>query len=43
MIFTGNFTESFHNLTMDEDPGFIKTEKFRGGVQFYMMSSKDFV
>ena len=32
-----------HNFTMDVDPGYKYIEKFRGGVQWYMMESKDSV
>ena len=32
-----------HNFTMDVDPGYKYIEKFRGGIQWYMMQSKDFV
>ena len=28
---------------MDVDPGYNYIDKFRGGVQWYMMESKDFV
>ena len=28
---------------MDNDPAYKDIEKFRGGVQWYMMESKDFV
>ena len=28
---------------MDVDPGYNYTEKFRGGVQWYMMESKDII
>ena len=32
-----------HNFTMDVDSGFKYTEKFRGGIQWYMMISKVFI
>ena len=28
---------------MDVDPGYKYIDKFRGGVQWYMMESKDFI
>ena len=28
---------------MDVDPAFKYTEKFRGGIQWYMMDTKDFI
>ena len=31
------------NLTMDVDPGYKYIEKFRGGVQWYMMESEDII
>ena len=33
----------FHNFKMDVDPGCKYVEKFRGGVQWYMMESKDII
>ena len=41
MIFKGRKSNIFHNFTMDVDPGYKYIEKFRGGVQWYMMESKD--
>ena len=43
MILRGKRMVKFHNFTMEFDPGYKCTEKFRGGVQWYMMGSKDFV
>ena len=43
MIFKGKRSGIIHNLTMDVDPGFKYIEKFRGGVQWYMMESKDII
>ena len=43
MIFKGKRTGIIHNFTMDVDPGYKYIEKFRGGVQWYMMENKDFV
>ena len=42
MIFKGKRADINHNFTMDFDPGYKYTEKFRGGVQWYMMHVKDF-
>ena len=43
MIFKGKRTGINHNFTMDVDPGYKYTEKFRGGVLYYMMESKDII
>ena len=43
MIFKGKRSGNIHNFTMDVDPGYKYTEKFRGGVQWYMMNTKDFI
>ena len=43
MIFKSKRTGIIHNFTMDVNPGYRYTEKFRGGVQWYMMENKDFV
>ena len=40
MIFRGKRSGIIHNFTMDVDPGYKYIEKFRGGVQWYMMESK---
>ena len=40
-IFIGKGTGILHSFTMDVDPGYKYIEKFRGGVQWYMMKSKD--
>ena len=37
MIFKGKRSGIIHNFTMDVDPGYKYIEKFRGGVQWYMM------
>ena len=42
-IFKGIRTGKFQNFTMDVDPGYKYIEKFRGGVQWYMMESKDII
>ena len=41
MIFKGRRTGIIHNSTMDVNPGYKYIEKFRSGVQWYMMESKD--
>ena len=41
MIFKGKRSGIIHNFTMDVDTGYKYIEKFRGGVQWYMMESKD--
>ena len=43
MIFRGQRSTLFHNFTMDVDLGYKCIEKFRGGVQWYMMESKDII
>ena len=43
MIFRGKRTGIIHNFTMDVDPGYKYVERFHGGVQWYMMESKDII
>ena len=43
MIFRGKRSGIIHNFTMDIDPGYKYIEKFRGGIQWYMMESKDII
>ena len=43
MIFRRNRTCIVHNLTMTVNPGYKYVEKFRGGVQWYVMKSKDVI
>ena len=43
LIFKGKRTGIIHNFTMDVDPGYKYIEKFRGGVQWYMMELKDII
>ena len=43
MIFKGKRSGIIHNFTMDVDLGYKYIEKFRGGVQWYMMESKDII
>ena len=42
-IFKGKRGGIIHNFTMDVDPGYKYIEKFRGGIQWYMMDSKDII
>ena len=43
MIFKGKRSGVIHNFTMDVDPGYKYIERFHGGVQWYMMESKDII
>ena len=43
MIFRGRPSGIIHKFTMDVGPGYKYIETFRGGVQWYMMESKDFI
>ena len=43
MIFQGKRSGIIHNFTMDVNPGYKNIEKFRGGVQWYMVESKDII
>ena len=43
MIFKGKRTGIIHNFTKDVDPGYKYIEKFRGGISWYMLESKDFI
>ena len=43
MTFRGKRSVIIHNFTMDVDPGYKYYEKFWGGLQWYMMESKDVV
>ena len=43
MTLKSNRSAINHNFTMDVDPGYKYIEKYRGGVQWFMMGSKDFV
>ena len=42
-IFEGKRSGNIHNFAMDVDPGYKYIENFRGGVQCYMMNTKDFI
>ena len=43
MICKGKRSGIIHNFTMDVDPGYKYFEKFRVGVQWYIMESKDVI
>ena len=43
MILGGRRSGIIHNFTMDVDPGYKYKEKFRGGVSWYMLETKDFI
>ena len=43
MIFREKTSGITHNFTMDVNPGFRYIEKFRSGVQWCMMDTKDFI
>ena len=43
MIFKGKRSGIIQNFTMDVDPGYQYIEKFRRGVQLYLLQSKDFL
>ena len=43
MIFKGRRTGIVHNFTMDVDPGYKYIGKIYGGVQWYMIESKDII
>ena len=43
LIFKGKRSRINHNFTMDVISGYKYIDKFRGGVQWYMMESKDII
>ena len=43
IIFTGKRSGIVHNFTINVNPGYMYVKKFRGGVQWYMMESEDFI
>ena len=43
MIYRGRRSGIIHNFTMDVDPGYKYIEKFRGGITWYMLQSKDII
>ena len=42
-IFRSKRSGIIHNFTMDVDPGYKNIGKIPGGVQWYMMDTKDFI
>ena len=43
MIFKGKRSGKIHSFTLDVDLGYKNIEKFRGGVQWFMMESEDVI
>ena len=43
MIFKGKRTGNIHNFTMDVDSGYKYIDRFRGGIQWYMMEIKHII
>ena len=43
MIFKGKQSKTIFNFTMDVSPGYKYIHIFRGGIQAYMMESKDII
>ena len=43
MIFKGKRSGLIHNFTLGVDPCYKYFEKFRGGIQWFMMNTKDFI
>ena len=43
MIFKGKRSGTINNFTLDVDPGYKFIEKVHGGVQWYMMESKNYI
>ena len=43
MIFRGRRSGIIFNFTMDVNPGYKYIHKFRGGIQWYVLESKDFI
>ena len=43
MIYRGKQSNIIHNFTMDVDPGYKYIEKFKGGVAWFMLHSKDVI
>ena len=43
MILEGKRSGIIHNFTMDVNPGYKYIEKIRGGVQWYLMDTKDLI
>ena len=42
-IFKGKRSGIIHNFSMTVDPGYKYVETFRGGIQWYLMESKDII
>ena len=43
MIYKGKRSSVIHIFTKDFDPFYKQIDKFRGGVQWYIMESKDII
>ena len=43
LIINGKRSGIIHNFTMDVNPGYRYIEKFRGGIQWYMLENIDFI
>ena len=43
LILKGKRSRIIHKFTMDGRPGFKYIKKFRGGIQWYMMETKDVI
>ena len=43
MIYRGRRSGIIHKFTMDVDPGYKYIEKYRGGISWYMLQSKDII
>ena len=43
MIFNGKMSGVIHKFTLDVDPGYKYIEEIRGGIQWYMMNTIDFI
>ena len=43
MIYRGKHSNIIHNWTMTVDPGYKYVERFAGGINWYMMESKDII
>ena len=43
IIFKGKRFGVIHSFTIDKSPVYKYVEKFRGGIKWYMMNTKDFI
>ena len=43
MVINGKRTRVIHNFTMDVNPAYKYIEKFRGGIMWFIMETKDFI